>query len=232
MDPQRSTPDNRKIVILVTTLSCNWPVSRCKPPLRIARIHFSSIKAVSFYSYSRSERNERVTVVSRSAPHVRSGSKPEKLNVSRCFPLCPQHQTCRSPPTAKSVGCMLKDYIDDSKRPGSTRGRRDWHRAIAQGRPSLLVTGARWHRHGANTPVPLCRPWARSNTPRPTTRSAIRQTLCEPPAALHLIKFRAFGRVQDLGHCLGSADFRMCLAILSARFCKRRFASEAETFSF
>jgi hypothetical protein len=36
MDAQRSTPDNRKIVILVTTLSCNWPVSRCKPPLRIA----------------------------------------------------------------------------------------------------------------------------------------------------------------------------------------------------
>ena len=30
-----------------------------------------------------------------SAPHVRVGSKPEKLKASKCFPLCPRKQTLR-----------------------------------------------------------------------------------------------------------------------------------------
>src|SRR5580765_5649195 len=51
--------------------------------------------------------------------HDRNGSKPEKLNASTCFPLCPRERTPRNK-VGTSVSCHLrKSFMGFARQPKS-----------------------------------------------------------------------------------------------------------------
>jgi hypothetical protein len=105
------------------------------------------------------------------------GPKAEKLKASKSFPLCSQHETFRSRPTAMSVGCVLKDYFDGSKRPASPASCDCAGAAIAISHRSAVAPA--WSQHAGA----ICRPFnggARSQ-PRAADNS-IRHTVNTLPS--------------------------------------------------